>query len=591
VADPSWSVLDAPNLTYRWTQLFVEELVRNGVETFFVAPGSRSTPLTVAIARHPGANSVLHVDERGAAFAALGAARAGQGPAAWVTTSGTAVANGLPAVVEASVDGVPMLLLTADRPPELRDTGANQTIDQVKIFGNYVRWQADVPPPSGEIDPAYVLTTADQALHQTRRPPAGPVHLNCMFRKPLDPVESESSISVPAAVEEWAVGAKPYTQYPTPVPTPSGPEVEALAGKLGGTEKGLVVAGRLDTAAAADAVQRLATHLGWPLVPDLTSRLRLGTGQGAGQVPYGDLVLTSDTFREAHGPEAVLQVGGRFASKRLRLFLRDSAPEVWAVVRPDPSRIDPDHRVTHHVEADVPAFTGALIARLDDRPSATDWRTAWTTASDRAEAVVRTHADETDALTEPLVATVLSEDMPSDHALVAASSMPVRDLNRHASPTGPGGPAYANRGASGIDGTVATAAGVATGRDGPVTLLIGDLALWHDLNGLALLQDRQVVVVVVNNDGGGIFHFLPIREHDEFDPYFTTPHGRDFEDAAATFDLPYHHPESPSGLRRVYARACRSEQSALIEIQTDRAANRQVHDRLEAAVESAVEER
>jgi 2-succinyl-6-hydroxy-2,4-cyclohexadiene-1-carboxylate synthase (EC 2.5.1.64) len=158
---------------------------------------------------------VLHVDERGAAFAALGVGRAARGPAAWVTTSGTAVANGLPAAVEASVDGVPMLLLTADRPPELRDTGANQTIDQVKIFGDYVRWQADVPPPSDEVDPAYVLTTADQALHQTLRAPAGPVHVNCMFRKPLEPVETEASVAVPTAVDAWA-GAPSRTRTTRP---------------------------------------------------------------------------------------------------------------------------------------------------------------------------------------------------------------------------------------------------------------------------------------------------------------------------------------------------------------------------------------
>jgi 2-succinyl-5-enolpyruvyl-6-hydroxy-3-cyclohexene-1-carboxylate synthase len=583
-----FSVLDAPNTTYLWTQLLVEELVRNGVETFFIAPGSRSTPLTVAVARHPTAETVLHVDERGNAFAALGCGRATQTPAAWITTSGTAVANGLPAVVEASIDGVPLLLLTADRPPELRDTGANQTIDQVKLFGDYVRWQGDVPVPTNEIDPAYVLTTANQAVHRAVRPPAGPAHVNCMFRKPLEPVESEESRTVSVPVKTWAAGTDPYTQYPTPVSTSPGPEVEALAEQVGGTEKGLVVAGRLDSAAAAEATQRLAAHLGWPLVPDITSRLRLGGEQGAGRVAYGDLVLTSEAFREAHGPTAVLQVGGRFASKRLRHFLRDCAPETWAVVRPAPSRIDPDHRVTHHVEADVPAFADALIARLDDGRGATDWRKSWTTASDRAEAVVRNHADEADALTEPLLATLMTDAMPPSHALVAASSMPVRDLNRHGSTEGKGGPAYANRGASGIDGTVATAAGVATGRDGPVTLLIGDLALWHDLNGLALLQDRQVVAVVVNNDGGGIFHFLPIREYGDFEPYFTTPHGRTFEDAAATFDLSYHRPETPAAFRAAYEKACESGASVLIEVQTDRDANRRVHDVLEEEGAAAV---
>lgn len=591
VHDPSSSVLDAPNPTYLWTQLLVEELVRNDVETFFVAPGSRSTPLTVAVARHPDAEAVLHVDERGATFAALGQGRVAQRPAAWITTSGTAVANGLPAVVEAATDGVPLLLLTADRPPERRDAGANQTIDQVKIFGDHVRWQVDVPPPSGEVDPAYVLTTTDQAVHRAVRIPAGPVHLNCMFRKPLEPVEDDAPVPVSAPVRDWAAGASPYTEYPVPESRPGGRDCDALADSVQGVEKGLVVAGRLDSAAEADAVHRLAIHLGWPLVPDLTSRLRLGPAEAGRRVPFGDLVLTSELFREAHSPEAVLQVGGRFTSKRLRLFLRDSAPATWAVLRPDPSRIDPDHRVTHHVEADVPAATDALIARLEDGPSPTDWSKAWTTASERVGELVRRRVGAADTLSEPLVAALLGELIPADHALVAASSMPVRDLNRHALTTGAGVPVYANRGASGIDGTVSTAAGVAEGREGPVTLLIGDLALWHDLNGLALLQDRPVVVVVVNNDGGGIFHLLPIREHEEvFNPYFTTPHGRSFEEAAATFELSYARAASLVEFRDAYQEACQSGRSAIIEVQTEREDNRRVHEELEEQIADAVAE-
>jgi 2-succinyl-6-hydroxy-2,4-cyclohexadiene-1-carboxylate synthase len=218
------------------------------------------------------------------------------------------------------------------------------------------------------------------------------------------------------------------------------------------------------------------------------------------------------------------------------------------------------------------------------------WRDAWHTADEQAARVVEDHADEP-PLTEPAVATLLSRHVPADHALVAGSSMPVRDLNRHASTEGPPVPAYANRGASGIDGTVATAAGIAEGRGGPVTLLIGDLALWHDLNSLALLREQPVVVVIINNDGGGIFHFLPIEEHDDvFEPYFTTPQGRTFESAAETFDLPYHRPASGGAFREAYGWACDVQGPALIEVQTDRAANRQVHEELERAVAAVVEE-
>jgi 2-succinyl-5-enolpyruvyl-6-hydroxy-3-cyclohexene-1-carboxylate synthase len=586
----SLSPLDASNVTYLWTQLLVEELIRNDVRTFVVAPGSRSTPLTVAAARHPEAEVLLHVDERGGAFAALGVGRATRRPAAWITTSGTAVANGLPAVVEASMDGVPLLLLTADRPPELRDTGANQAIDQVKLFGDYARWHVDLPPPTDDIDPAYVLTTANQAVHRAVRPPAGPVHLNCAFRKPLEPVETDDAPSVSAAVRTWAGQDEPFTQYPTPTSHPSPAALEELAEDLNDGRRGLVVVGRLDTNAEAAAVRRLAVRLGWPLVPDLTSRLRLNTEGPAALVPYADLMLESSAFRQAHRPDAVLHLGGRFVSKRLRHYLRDSAPDVHAVVRPDPSRLDPDHRVTHHVEASIEPFVEQFLAHTGAMAEPSSWRVGWTEASDRASTAVRAHAKDTSMLTEPLVATVLTEELPESHALVAASSMPVRDLNRHAAETGRGEGAYANRGASGIDGTVATAAGVAEGRGGPVTLLIGDLALWHDLNSLALLQDRPVVAIVVNNDGGGIFHFLPIRAHDEvFDPYFTTPQGRSFESAAATFALSYAQPSTPDAFRTAYRDACERSGSTLIEVRTEREANREVHEQLEEAVGAAIE--
>jgi 2-succinyl-5-enolpyruvyl-6-hydroxy-3-cyclohexene-1-carboxylate synthase len=589
VSDPAYSPLNAPNVTYRWTRLLVDEFVRTGVTTFFVAPGSRSTPLTVAAARHPEATVVLHVDERGTAFAVLGYGRAHDTPAAWVTTSGTAVANGQPAVVEASVDAVPMVLLTADRPPELRDTGANQTIDQQKLFGDFVRHFVDVPPPTADVDPAYVLTTVDQAVHRARRVPPGPVHLNCGFRKPLEPVEEEEERpDPPDAVVDWAAGRGPYTRYPVPVTQPTAAAVDRLARAIGPAQRGLIVVGRLDRGPDAGAARRLAEGLGWPLIPDLTSRLRLGAAEIDARVPYADLALASDRFRDAWAPEAVLQVGGRFTSKRLRLFLRDAAPDVRAVVRPDPSRLDPDHRGTHHVEAHVAPFADALLARVDTAPGSAAWRRDWRAATAAVKRVVDAHADE-GRLTEPAVATHLTRLLPPGHALVAASSMPVRDLNRHASIDGGDGPVFANRGASGIDGTVATTAGVARARNAPATLLIGDLALWHDLNSLALLRELPVVVVAVNNDGGGIFHFLPIEAHDDvFEPYFTTPQGRTFEDAAATFGLTYSRPTSLSAFRAAYRDACGRDRPSLIEVQTERDANRAVHDALEKRAAAAV---
>lgn len=586
----SFDPLDAPNVTYRWAHLFIEELVRTGVETFFVAPGSRSTPLVVAAARHPDARVILHVDERGTAFAALGYGRVRAAPAGWITTSGTAVANGKPAVVEASVDGVPLVLLTADRPHELRDTGANQTIDQVKIFGDYVRWHVDVPPPTEDIDPAYVLTTVDQAVHRAQRTPAGPVHVNCGFRKPLEPVEGDDSFDPSPAVREWRAAGTPFTEYPTPTPQPTASVIEKLVSGIAEAKKGVIVAGRLDRPEDVDAARRLADRVGWPLIPDLTSHLRLGPDEDGARIAYGDLILGSEAFREGHAPDAVLHLGGRFSSKKLRHYLRGAEPDVWAVVRPNPARVDPDHRVTHHIESAIESFVDELLARVDTNQAPAAWIDTWRQADDQAATVVRNHA-RSGTLTEPTVAVLLTQELPESHALVAGSSMPVRDLNRHASTEGVRVPTYANRGASGIDGTVATAAGIAAARQGPVTVLLGDVALLHDLNSLALLQEWPVIVVVINNDGGGIFHFLPIRDHDDvFDPYFTTPHGRDFSSVADAFDLTYVQPQTGPAFRDAYNRACSASTSSIIEVQTDRTENEQVHETLESEVVAAVKD-
>lgn len=584
----SRSPLDAANLNHLWAQLLVEELVRSGVDTFFLAPGSRSTPLTTAVARHPTAQPVIHFDERGTAFAALGYGRATGRPAGWITTSGTAVANGFPAVVEAATDGVPLLLLTADRPPELRDTGANQTIDQVKVFGEYARWQFDLPTPTTDIAPRMVLTTADQAVHRATRPPSGPVHLNCMFRKPLEPrPDGIDHDEYTRALASWAEQSAPHTRYPSAWPSCSEAETAAVGEAVSGAERGLLIAGRLNTEAERAAVQRIAQHLDWPLLPDVTSGLRFGASDLC--IAHADQLLTSPAFREAHTPDVVMHIGGRFVSKRLRQYVDAATPAHRIVVRPDPSRIDPDHRVTHHIEHDVTHFCTVMVDQVKATEEQSSWREAWGAAERVVRAEIDQFAQEADVLSEPLVVYRTTQHIPSGHALVLASSMPVRDANRYGCAEGASVSAFANRGASGIDGTVATAAGVAAGRDAPATLVIGDLALLHDLNSLALLRDRSVIVIVLNNDGGGIFHFLPIAEHDDvFDPYFTTPHHRSFEQAAAMFDLDYAQPTTDDAFVEAYRAACDRGQSALIEVKTDRTENRALHEALEQRIARAV---
>lgn len=576
-----------PEANHLWSTLLVEELVRCSVGLFCVAPGSRSTPLVAALASNPKARTLIHFDERGTAFAALGYARATGRPAAWITTSGTAVANGLPAVVEASTDGVPMILLTADRPPELRQTGANQTIDQPDIFGDFVRWRFDLPAPDPDLDPAMVLTTVDQAVYRSRRSPSGPVHLNLMFREPFLPVPKSTTGPLSAPIH-WMKTSEPYTRYAATKPAGDEAEVGRLLDVLQSVERGIVVAGRLASREQGEAITKLADALGWPLLPDIGSQVRIGT---VGTVAFYDALLASEAFVEMHAPEAVLHVGGRVLSKRLEKFVSASRPEPYVVVRENPFRLDPAHCVTHSVEADVVDLCEALTREIPKRPQPSDWLTGWREASEAAGRGLTRLLPEDGALSEPLVARMVSRYVPGGHGLVVANSMPVRDLDTYAVAGGAPALVAANRGASGIDGTVATAAGFARGLDAPVTLIIGDLALLHDLNSLALLRELAVTVVVINNDGGGIFSFLPIAEHEDFfEPYFGTPQRVGFEPAARMFGLGYAQPRTAAQFVKAYRLAVTDAGATIIEVNTNREENVAMHGRLLREVTTEVQE-
>ncbi len=559
---------DSARLNRHWAGLLVEELVRNGITRFVLSPGSRSTPLVAAVAANPAARVRVHVDERGAAFAALGMARADARGAAWITTSGTAAANGLPAVVEASLEGLPLVLLTADRPPELRDAAANQAIDQVGLFGRHVRWQVDLPAPDPAIDPAYVLTTVDQAVHRARGTDPGPVHLNCMFREPLVPGPDEPDAAVETGpIAAWRASSAPYTRYAA---VHVAVDAEPLAQDLAACARILIVAGRLSPDQAGP-VRRLAERTGCPVVADVLSQLHLDPA--AGVVRHADLLLARPDALPA--PDAVLLVGRPPVSKRLGTWLAGLRPRVFAVVADGPSRVDPSHVATHRL-ASIGSACDGLAARVGARYPAA-WFEPWLHADAAVEAELADALAGPD-LSEPFVARAVARLSGPDRALVVASSMPVRDLDAFAGPRAKPLPVHANRGASGIDGTVATAAGVCEASGRPVTLLIGDLALLHDLNSLALLRGRPVVVVAVNNDGGGIFSFLPIAKHpDVFEPYFGTPHGLSFAHAAALYGLEYDAPTTAAAFEAAYRAACERPGPTLLEVRTDRRDNRAVH--------------
>jgi 2-succinyl-5-enolpyruvyl-6-hydroxy-3-cyclohexene-1-carboxylate synthase len=580
-----------PNMNHLWASLLVEELVRGGVCGFCLSPGSRSTPLAVTVAQHPRAKHFVHFDERAMAFHALGMASATGRPAVLISTSGSAAANYWPGVVEASASRAPLIVLTADRPPELLDCGANQAIDQQDLYGRYARWSFSLPCPDASIAPSTVLTTIDQALYRALRAPAGPVHINCMFREPLAP-DTQDAPGVQAALASlgaWRDSDSPFTRWGAPVARLSEADQRTIINRISDVERGVLVVGRLRNAAETEAARALARNLCWPVFADVASGLRLGPTE-SWSVPYHDQLLLSERFRSQCAPEFVLHVGGAVTSKRLLEHLGALRPE-YMLVADHPLRQDPVHQITHRFEVDIAEFCTWLAPSVRDRGQR-PWGQAFIAASNAAGACIDAWLAEQPALTEILAARAVSRLRPENTVLFLGNSMPVRDMDMYGAADGCGGPVHANRGASGIDGNVATAAGHANALGRPVIAVLGDLTVLHDLNSLALLRNTTapVILVVINNNGGGIFSFLPIaRREDLFEPFFGTPHGLAFEHAAQLFGLDYAHPETPGAFLDTLRNAIAGTHAIVIEVASDRAANLQAHQALQQRIAACVD--
>ena len=576
-----------------WGELIIDELARCGCRAAWLCPGARSAPLAAAAARSAELDTSICIDERAAGYQAVNAARASGAPAAVICTSGTAAANLLPAAVEAAMSGVPLLLLTADRPPELRDTGANQTIDQPDLFGRAVAWRFDVPVPDARIDPAAVLTTVDQAVHRARTAAAA-VHLNCMFAEPL--LDDE-----PAERIDRGAGRRPYTAYAAAPAEPPREAVAEAAAAVRGATAGVLAVGPLPAAADRSAIASLAAALGWPVLADIQSGLRVAWADRPALpiVRHHDLVL-AHAGAALPAPDVVLHLGGRLTSKAYLGLLGSRRPATCVHVAEHPRRIDPEHVVTSRIQAATDRFCALLEAELRGAggppgAGAHDLADAGAAAAGAVAAVL-------DA--EPFRQRAGDRRRPDRAAagrlgrLTRGSSMPIRDLDTfaeaavaRAAPLVVG----ANRGASGIDGAIASAVGLAKGLRAPVGALVGDLAVLHDLGSLAELarSPQPVVLVVVNNDGGGIFSFLPAltSQDDVFERCFGTPHGYRFEHACRMFDLDYHRPETRAAARGALQRCFAAGRPAMIEINTDRKGNLALHRRLGAEVGAAIEAR
>ncbi len=546
---------EAPNINMAWTMLAAEECARLGVRHAVISPGSRSAPLAVAFARHPSIQTHIAHDERGGAFLALGIAKASGVPAVHVMTSGTAVANVLPAMVEARMTRTPLLVFAADRPPELRDCGANQAIPQSQLLAGAARWSVDLPCPTTDIAAEFVLSTVDEAFARAcgfAGAQGGAVHVNWQFREPLAPDERAWDIGWLWSIARWTNARTPWRRSLPPVAA----EVEI--------NSAIVVAGRMPSQAA----QALARWKG-TLLADITSGLAGSATAGADLVLRAAVEGHNDALHAALRTEAIAVVGDPVVSKRLNAWIASQSEGVTVFGAGDP-RVDPAHR------ADA-VYSGATLFRPSRtlKPHA-GWKRALaiaTQASSRALEQERT-------LCEPTaIASVVSSAAQAGvkrGTMFYGSSMPIRDADFLAIPQPNGWHTAANRGASGIDGLVATAVGHAYATREPVIAVVGDVSALHDIGSmqLAALVETPLVMVVLNNDGGGIFRYLPIAKHsDVFEACFTTPHGLRFDALARGFGLATDAPKSRAALEKSMARALKRGGATVIEVVVSREAS------------------
>jgi 2-succinyl-5-enolpyruvyl-6-hydroxy-3-cyclohexene-1-carboxylate synthase len=600
--------------TYKLLSAFVDELARCGMRDACTSPGSRSTPLVLTLAREERLRCHSHIDERCSGFFALGLAKASGLPVAITCTSGTAVAELLPAVVEAHEARVPLIVLSADRPPELREVGAGQTIDQLEIFGSFAKWFFEVGTHEADSERVrWIRALACRAFWTATEGRPGVVHLNFPLREPLVCEEA------PPLAGEGRPDGHPFVSRPAQASDPSA-AATTLIELIGSSRRGVLVAGRHERATSlGQSAARFCERAGWPLLADPMSGARCGNAA----IAHYDALLRESGFSREHAPEVILRVGDLPVSKPLRTWLASLTDAPQIALDPEGAWQDPASALSHSLSTEPAATLDALAQMWHDQAPAgddpggarqemdsEDWLTDWRSADERAaEAILATLAE--GGLSEPTVAAELGVLLPEEATLFVASSMPVRDIETFWPVRADPPRVLCNRGANGIDGTVSSAFGAAAGsRAGgnPVILLIGDVALAYDISALLASRrlDLKLTIVLLNNDGGGIFDFLPVAgtgmardaipdavdssgaTPDIYTHHIATPTGLDFAKAAALYELSHEVVTDVSGLRAALERSLATRGSSILEVRTERGANVELHRRVWSAVSATL---
>lgn len=567
------------NSTYAPIQAMVDELARCGMTHAVTCPGSRNAPVVLTLASDPRLEAVSVIDERAAGFMALGMAKASGRPVAVTCTSGTAAANLAPAVHEAWQARVPLLVLTADRPPELRDVGAGQAINQLGIYAGAAKWFVEVGTPGDDsrvwADHVRALTCRAWATAAGGRP--GPVHLNLPLREPLAPVPEE----IDPALWDGRPGNAPWTTVRDHSQAPYGDDVQRLAARMSEARHGVVVCGPM-TADVAEPTAALAEQAGWPLLAEPSSGLRCGPHDLSHVIAHYDVLLRDEGFASAHAPDLVLRVGDTPTSKPLRAWL---AGAEQVVVDPHGAWHEPTRRAATMLHASPGPACEALAGALEMRPDPVDpeWLASWRAG----DAVVSPALEAAPDPFEPKAYAALAAGLPDGALVWASSSMPVRELESYFPSVATDIRFLSNRGANGIDGVVASAAGAALATGSPTWVLIGEVALLHDVGGVlaATRAGVPLTIVCVNNGGGGIFDFLPLpasADPELYEEHVATPTGIDLAKLAALAGIEHRLATDAEQVRVAAATP------GLVELRTDRAASVREHRELYARVAASL---
>lgn len=551
----------------RYTANFVDELARNRLTDVIISPGSRSTPLAMMIAEHPDLKQWVVIDERSAAFFALGMAKKKQLATAIICSSGTAAANYFPAIVEAYYSRVPLVVLTADRPHELRDVGAPQSIGQIKMYGDYAKWFHEMAPPEADDSMlAYARNKASRSVHTANEGNPGAVHLNFPFREPLMPDFSLENV--------W--GERNNGPFYTAVDGKrrlAQEQLDELTSKLQSYRNGLIVCGPQTDKDFAAAVSDFAAKWQFPILADPLSQVRAGGHRKDLVIEGFDAFLRSETVRRQLKPDFIIRFGAMPVSKAYLSYVKkhDDIPQF--VVENTAGYREPAGNQTEWIYTDSTELCRDLANTSVTQPIAEGWLESWQRMNEKAKHILL-ERDETRDLTEGEAVRSLMDVVPDKSSIYVGNSMAVRDLDTFFMNTAKSVDVLANRGANGIDGMVSSGLG-ASAAGNPVTLILGDLSFFHDMNGLLAAKHYglNITILVVNNNGGGIFSFLPQVNSDHFEALFGTPLDIDFHHAVKMYDGTYQQPNEISGLKQALAESYQYEGLSVIEIKTDRTAN------------------